>query len=163
MVESFAPNGPKGNNRVVVTGLRETNNAIKRMEDGASKLLRDAMKRVALIVVEDARKHVPRRKGKAQASIRPRGGVKGVGIAMGGASAPYMPWLDFGGTVGKGHRPGRPMSGSVYRTWLGRPAGKGRYLYPAIEENIDEVQEAFVSELNGLLSQYGMTVEGGVE
>lgn len=147
------------NNLVVVSGLRETLRGIKAMESMAPKELRDALKRVGQLVVDEARKGVPRRSGKAAGSIKARGNTKGVQIAVGGASAPYYPWLDFGGTVGPGHRPGRAYSGSVHRTYRGAPYGKGRYLYPAIEENIEEVQDAFVSELNGLLSAHGMKAE----
>lgn len=147
------------NNRVVVTGLRETTKAIKAMETEAPKVLRMAMKRVADVVIVKIRAKMPSRTGKAAHSVKPRGGVRGVGIAMGGAVAPYAPWLDFGGTTGRGHRPGQPRTGSVYRRYMGRPVGKGRYLYPTIEENIDEIQDVFVEELNGLLRQYGMKAD----
>lgn len=147
-------------NLVVVTGLRETLNGIKKLEESAPKKLRDAMKAASLVIVDDVRRKVPRRRGKAASSVRARGGVKGAQVAVGGASAPYYPWLDFGGTTGKGHRPGRAYSGSVERTYLGRPYGDGRYLYPSIADNIEDVQDAFISSLNGLLTQYGMKVEG---
>lgn len=145
--------------RVVVSGLRETLNGIKAMEAQAPKTLREAMKRVALLVVEDVRRKVPFMRGNAARSVKARGGVKGASIAVGGAQAPHYPWLDFGGTVGHGHRKGQAWSGATYRRWEGKPYGKGRYLYPAIDDNADEAQELFVDELNGLLRQYGMKAE----
>ena len=59
-----------------------------------------------------------------------------------------MPWLDFGGSVGRGHKPGAAWSGATRRTWMGRPVGEGRYVYPAIsaarEDTINQVEEAIV-------------------
>ncbi len=64
-----------------------------------------------------------------------------------------MPWLDFGGSVGRGHKPGVAWSGATRRDWMGRPVGEGRYVYPAIsgerEATIVAVEEAIVEAARG--------------
>lgn len=127
---------------VQVRGLKEVQKALKAIDKDLPKGLRTEFLVVARAVVGTAQRDVPRRTGAAASSIRPRASQTGAGIAFGGNAAPYFPWLDFGGSTGKGHRPGVKDSGSVKRDWLGNPAGEGRYVYPAIRAHEDDIVDA---------------------
>jgi hypothetical protein len=94
--------------------------------------------------------------GRAAGSVKPRAGVKGAGIAIGGAAAPYAPWLDYGGTVGKGHRPGVGGSGSVKRPFL----REGRYLYPTIVAQHDVIAAAAGDAIVKVAKAAGFVTKG---
>ncbi len=128
--------------QVQVKGLRELQAAFKSVDADIPKELRNTFKVIAQMVATAAAAKVPRRTGTAAASITPRATQRGAAIAFGGPKAPYYPWLDFGGTVGRGHKPNRPYSGSVKRQYMGRPFGSGRYIYPTIEAMDDQIKAA---------------------
>lgn len=123
---------------IEVRGLREVQSAFRQIDKDLPKELRDEFRGIAVAVAADAARRVPHRTGKAAASIRPRATQRSAGLAFGGRAAPYFPWLDFGGSTGKGHRPGVGGSGSVKRPVL----SGGRYVYPAIEDNEDAIIQA---------------------
>lgn len=124
---------------VKVTGLRELSRAMKQVDTELPKELKARFLVVARRVVGVAQQRMPQRTGRAQASVKARATVRGASIAAGGTAAPYYPWLDFGGSVGRGHRPGAAWSGAVKREWRGLPGGSGRYIYPAIAQERDEI------------------------
>lgn len=126
---------------IQVTNLREITSALRQLDDKAGERMKGEFRAIAEAVASAARDKVPHLTGAAAASIRPRGSQRGAAIAFGGNAAPYMPWLDFGGSTGKGHRPGVADSGSVKRPWLGKPGGDGRYIYPTIEEKRSELEK----------------------
>lgn len=136
-----------GEQRVVVDGLRDLNRALKAADDEAVKAMKAVLKEIAEGVASDARSRVPRRTGKAAASYKPRGGVKGAAVAFGGARAPYAPWLDFGGAVGRKRGVRRPV------------VQGGRYLYPAIGDNMEDVQEKVAKAISDITSRYGWKVD----
>ena len=129
--------------QVQIRGIRELRSAFKRVDAEIPKELRKVLKDIALSVVAGIAAKVPRVSGKAARSVRARSSQTGAAIAVGGATAPYYPWLDFGGTVGRGHRPGVPWSGSVHRDM---PVG-GRYVYPTIAEKRDDIDRAVEAAL----------------
>lgn len=108
------------------------------VQDLAHSLLEDITSDVA----RDARSHVPHRSGRAGASYRSRGVV----IEFGGADAPYVPWLEFGGRVGRKR--------SVLRAF--NP--QGRYVYPAIARNLKDVEKQ-VEDLIGQITAGFLEVE----
>jgi hypothetical protein len=134
--------------RVVVTGLRDLGKALKEAEDGAQKELALALKGIAEGVASDVRSRVPHRTGRAQASYKPRGSARGASIAFGGDKAPYVPWLEFGGRVGKGKSVKRPVIKG------------GRYLYPAITDNMQDLEQLVADAIDDITSRYGFKVEG---
>ena len=114
-----------------VTGLRELRKAMRDAEAGSQKHLQRRFKSVATLVASAIASRVTvGPTGHAAASVRPRATATSAGIVAGGPSAPYFPWLDFGGSVGRGHRPGDPWSGAVKRY---NPKG-GIWIYPTIAE-----------------------------
>lgn len=129
---------------VRVRGISELRRALKDLENGSQKALKDALLPIAEKIAGDVRGKVPKRDGTAAGSVKARSSTGGASIAAGGRAAPYYQWLDFGGSVGRGHIPGQRGSGSVYREWMGKnvqtPAG--RYMYPTIAEQWDQTGEA---------------------
>jgi len=126
-----------------VSGLKELNMAFKQLSDEiAGPGLKAAFLAIATTVAGKARQMVPSRSGTAAASIQAHGSTRGATLSFGGQAAPYMPWLDFGGSVGRGHVHGVGFSGAIKRDWMGRPAGEGRYVYPAISAERDHTAEA---------------------
>jgi hypothetical protein len=128
--------------KLEVKGINELVRAFKKVDTDIPAGLRKELLAVATDVAGAIQQDVPWRTGKAARSVRPRASQRGAGIAFGGNAAPYFPWLDFGGTTGKGHRPGARFSGSVVREWLGRPRGEGRYVYPTIRDKGDDIEKA---------------------
>lgn len=104
---------------IQITGLAAFSRNLRRMDAALAPGLRLALNEAADVVVQDARPNVPRKTGKAQASIKPKSTRTAVRVSEGGNRAPYVPWLDFGGRVGRNR--------SVKRPFL----KEGRYLYPA--------------------------------
>lgn len=103
---------------LTVDGLPEFARAISQLGSTAARGLRLALNDVADVVIETARPKVPVLSGAAAATIRPRSTRNAVRITAGGDKAPYYPWLDFGGHVGR--------HGTAARTFI----KDGRYLYP---------------------------------
>jgi hypothetical protein len=134
---------------VRVTGLREFNRAIKRLDATAPKALRLALNDVADVVVRHARPLVPRRTGRAAASLRARSTRSKVRVAAGGKRAPYYPWLDFGGRVGRRK--------ATKRAFL----KEGRYLYRSYFENQDEFVDVLADRLRGTADRAGLRVTHG--
>lgn len=127
---------------IQVRGLREVSNALRKVDREIPKGFRGAFLPIAQRVVNVVQQNVPYLTGRAARSVTARASQRAAAISFGGASAPHFPWLDFGGTVGRGHMPGQAWSGSVKRPWAGRPLGSGRYVYPAIEDQSEEILAA---------------------
>lgn len=124
--------------RLQVTGLKELQGALRRVDADLPKELRKTLNGVSQLVIDYAKPRVPSRTGRAAASLKVRSSQREARIAAGGSRAPYYPWLDFGGRVGKGRSVKRPF----YR--------EGRYIYPGLRANsakITEVMEAAVVDL----------------
>lgn len=128
--------------KVQVRGLAELRKAFRDVSKDIPKEMGRAFKAVAETVAGRARAKVPSRSGRAASSIVARGSQRGAAIAFGGTRAEYFPWLDFGGSVGRGHKPGQAWSGAIKREWMGLPNGQGRYVYPAIRQSRPEIEQA---------------------
>ena len=99
-----------------VEGLKQFQKALKAVDKNAPKGLRVALNLAAAEIIDTALPGVPRRTGRASATLKARSTQTAVRVAGGGNRAPYYPWLDFGGKVGRG--------GVVRRPYL----KDGRYL-----------------------------------
>lgn len=100
-----------------ISGLTEFRKQLRELDKELPKALRVAFNEAADGTVEAARRQVPRRTGRAAASLRTKSTQKYARASGGSARAPYYPWLDFGGSVGR--------DGSVHRPFF----KNGRYLY----------------------------------
>ena len=132
-----------------VDGLAQFSRNLKKLDSEAPKALRLALNEAADVVVSDAKPRVPRRTGKAQASIKARSTRTAVRVQEGGTRASYMPWLDFGGRVGRRR--------SVKRPFL----KDGRYLYRSYfdKRNSGEFQQVLTRALLGVAAQAGVVVD----
>lgn len=146
-------------NRIVVTGLRELREALAAMSVEASTELDALLVDLAETVARKVRTQVPHRTGRAANSYVAKATTRGASVGFGGGGkktgAPYVPWLEFGGSTGRGHVPRKANSGSVKRTWV----PKGRWLYPEIEQQVPELNDRFVGEMDTLLRKYGIEVD----
>lgn len=104
---------------IAIDGLNQFVRNLKAMDREVPKALRLAFNAAADVVVQDARPKVPSRSGKARGSVRARSTQTASRVVGGGSRAPYYPWLDFGGRVGR--------RGSIDRPFL----KYGRYIYAA--------------------------------
>lgn len=132
-----------------IEGLREFQRALKRLDAEAPKALRIAFNAAGDLVVQVARPQIPTKSGHAKMSVKARSTQTAVRVVGGGNKAPYYPWLDFGGRVGR-HR-------SVSRPFL----ADGRYIYAAYYLHRDDVQESTVQALTDAALAAGLAVDHG--
>lgn len=132
---------------IKIDGLRAFTKSLKELDAEAPKALRVAFNGAADIVVTEAKPKVPRVSGKASGSIKARSTRTAVRIAAGGNRAPWYPWLDFGGRVGKNR--------SVRRPFL----KEGRYIYKAFFANRDRVGDVTEQALIDVAKKAGLEVE----
>jgi hypothetical protein len=145
---------------VRVTGIAELSRAFRKVDAELPKELKGAFRAIAEKVIGVAQAKMPSVSGRAKGSLKPRSTAKGAAIAFGGNAAAWEPWLDFGGTTGRGHKSqaGKGIGGGAIK----RPiiAG-GRYVFPAISESHDliihEVNEAVVA----VAKKAGFETRGG--
>lgn len=136
-----------------VKGLKETRKALRTLsQDGTWKPeLRQVNKAAAEIVVTEARKRAgrggtnlaggpARLGGRGVASIRALASQTKATVAGGGASVPWYGGSDFG-------------SGGRYRQFPAKKE-KGRFIYPAIEDKMDEVLRVYTAGLDRLTGKY---------
>ena len=141
---------------VGVEGLKEFKRDLKRIDADLPKELRKRLKAISEAVVVTVRASVPRMTGAAQASLKPRAGQDWAGIsypkggkAWQGVKAPYYPWLDFGGAVGRGKGIKRDR------------VDGGRYLYPEVGKARPEIYAMGVDALADVGNEAGLTVHRG--
>jgi len=134
---------------IKIDGLRDFQRMIKDMDRDLPKALRVALNSAVDLVTDEARSKVPVRRGKAQGSIKSKSTQTSARVGAGGNQAPYYPWLDFGGRVGRKH--------SVERQFRKR----GRYLYLAYFEQRDSgaFQEALSAAIDEIAAQAGLEIE----
>lgn len=132
-----------------IEGLAEFTRHLRRLDSDLPKALRLAMNEAADLVATDARKLVPRRSGRAAASIRVASTRTAVRVRAGGPKAPYYPWLDFGGRVGR------------KKATVRRFDKEGRYLYPVYFRHKDsgQIQRVLQQSLTGVAHKAGMAVD----
>jgi hypothetical protein len=131
---------------VRVEGIQELSRALKAVSKEAQKEMRKGFKDIAESVAADIRPKVPRKTGRAAKSIKARGTNKGGSIAFGGPRALHFPWLDFGGDR-------RGNGGGI----ASRPFIKeGRYVYPTISDNLDEIKDKAEDLIDDLTRKHNL-------
>lgn len=130
-----------------IVGLRDLQRALKQADGESQKRLRLVLNKAADVVIEDASSLVPRGpSGAARASLKARSGQREAVAVGGGRKAPYYPWLDFGGRVGRKR--------SVER----RVIKEGRYLYPSWSQNRKRILELLADEIAEVAKGAGLEV-----
>lgn len=111
-----------------VEGAAELRRQLRRLDNTVlPRELKAVHRRVADLVVAEARPRVPVRSGKLRDSLRAGVQAKGATIIMGRQSVPYAGWIDFGGE--------RPH----HRPYLRR----GRIIYPALDATRGEAERLY--------------------
>jgi len=134
--------------KLYVSGIAELRRALKKVEPDLLPELRTELKAAAEVIAADARRRAPQpgrvtylsthkgtgrvryrtHTGTARDSIRVVAGGNSIYVVGGKAKVRYYGWLDFGGYNRKVGR----RTNTQYRTIIRR----GRYIYPALDANI---------------------------
>lgn len=132
-----------------VDGLAQFQRNLRRMDADLPKALRVALNQAADVVVSDAKPHVPKKTGKAAGSMKVASTRTAVRVKAGGRRAPYYPWLDFGGAVGKNK--------SIRRPFL----KDGRYIYESYfkKTKSGEFQAVLTKALLDVAAEAGVVVD----
>lgn len=129
-----------------IKGMAEFQGALKQMSAETQSRLDEVTGEAAKRVATATRRKVPSVTGAAKGSVGLRTVQGKSTVVTGGTKAPYFPWLDFGGRVGRG--------GSVVRAF--RPGG--RYLFPAQRAEYHQVMDVLNAELVMLAEDAGLEV-----
>lgn len=130
-----------------IEGLREFQAALRAVDKGLPKHLRMVLNDAAQLVVKGAQALVPKRSGRAAASIRAASSQREGRVRAGGGKAPYYPWLDWGGRVGRRNSVSRPF------------IREGRYIYPTYKSQKGAVEDALADGLIKLARSSGLDVK----
>lgn len=129
---------------VQIDGLRQIVRALRAVSSDAPKALRIAANNAADLVVVTARAGMPVRSGKARKSVKAKSTRTAARVSEGGNKAPYTPWLDYGGKVGRNNSATRPF------------IADGRYVYPAYRAKRGEFEKLLRDELHAIVSAAGL-------
>lgn len=133
---------------VEVEGLKELRRSLGQIDKSLQKNLRGRFKVIGDKVAARARDRMPRRTGRAAASVK--SGVSGnkAYVQHGKATVPYVGWLDFGGVL-------KPTG--ARRNTITRPRIQGgRYLYPAIEQMAPQTQKEALEAIEATKRELGL-------
>lgn len=130
-----------------VEGLAAVQRSLREVGPAAAKGLRLALNEAADLLIAKVTPTIPSLTGAARRSLKARSTGKAVRIAVGGRRAPYYPWLDFGGRTG----PRR----SVVRPYI----ADGRYLYPGLRANRDDIQRLIDRRIREVARDAGLDVD----
>lgn len=132
---------------VDVKGLKEFNRSLKSLDADLPKATRIALNGCSDFLIAKTLPLIPRRTGRAAKSLKAKSTRTSVRIGVGGKQAPYYPWLDFGGAVGKGRSVRRPFH------------TEGRYLYPTLRRNRDEFTKIMQGAILDVARGAGLDVD----
>lgn len=133
---------------VQVEGLRALNRSLRAMGKEQQAELKKVGLDVAEFVAQDAKGLAALLGGvaqKAAESIRPQGWTTGAGVSFGGAGYPFAAGAEFGAYRYKQFKP-----------WRGSDSDAGYFLYPAIRQDVDRIQEAYEEGLNRVIKRVGL-------
>lgn len=140
--------------RISVEGLDDLRRDLKAAGNKVEqKKLKEKLKKAAEVVASDARSRVPTGPdagGHAADTIKAGSTATSAFVVGGKATNPYYGWLDFGSRTPRGGfsngrigqtSAARARNGFRVGPWAGSGAGPkgGRFIYPAIEANSDEL------------------------
>jgi hypothetical protein len=131
---------------IKVTGLREFNRDLKKIDKDLPKVLRLANNDVAQLIVDWAKPKFPKKTGAAARTVKVASTRTEVRVREGSAKVPYVPWLDFGGRVGRAR--------SIKRAFY----SDGRYLWPGLIANREQATERLAERLMEVCRAAGVDV-----
>lgn len=133
--------------KITISGLKDFQKQLRTMDAGLPKQMRLVLNDAAQVVIDYARPRIPSKTGRARASLKARSSQRDSRVAIGGARAPWVPWLDFGG---EGKRKGRPPARPFIRD--------GRYLYQGLKVKRQDVTDIMTAGLTQLAKDAGLDV-----
>lgn len=131
-----------------VEGLADLRRDLKAISADAPKELVEASKEIASFVADDARDKAAGLGGVAARvadTVKGSGTARGGAITLGGAAHPEALGAEFGGR-------GRPTT-QQFQPHKGRT---GYFVYPAIRDNADEIESAYVEKLDDLFRRHDL-------
>jgi hypothetical protein len=131
---------------VKIEGLADFNRNLKKLNADLPKVLRLAHNDAAQIIVSWVKGKMPRDTGHAAGTVKARSTRTETRIQEGSTRYPYVPWLDFGGRVGRKR--------SIKRRFI----KEGRYLYAGLGANYDEFEQLLTEKLIEVANQAGVEV-----
>lgn len=123
-----------------VVGLKEFHKRLRETDRDLGRQLTKVNKYVAGMLADATRPALPEASGALRRSLRPGATGKTARVTMGGARAPYAPWIEFGGTIA-------PRGTPIKRERV----PSGRYLYRALAEHRDRLVDAYFDEVSAML------------
>jgi hypothetical protein len=141
--------------RIRVIGVKDLQKALRDVDKDLPKELAAGLAEASEIVLNAARPLVPRKSGEAQDSMKVRKQQRGAAIAVGGSKAPHFGFIEFGGTVGRGHVP-RSGGGAIKRPFI----TEGRSIYPSLREKRPEVEAKIDEVLKDMATKAGFETKG---
>lgn len=128
-----------------VDGLATVRAVLRETDKESLKALRQGLKDAGDIVAERARQRAPRRSGALARSIRVSARGNTISIR---SNLPYANVIHWGGSVGRGHRPGSAWSGSTNI----RPS---LFISRALDESEDRVMASVEQAMDTALTRAG--------
>lgn len=132
---------------LAVAGLADMRKGLRGIDKDLPKGVRLLLNTVAAVVVDAAKPKVASKTGAARASMKAASSQTEAKVSAGGRAAPYYPWLDFGGSVGRKKGTHRPFFKS------------GRYIFPTVAEKRDDIEAAMAKAVAQLARSNGITVD----
>lgn len=137
---------------IQIIGLREVRAKLTGLERSLPRAVRNAANDAADMVVLRAKGRVPTGPGvggHARSSIRKVGNGLEIRVVEGGPAYPYMPWLDFGGTIRKGSK--KPVRRPFFKS--------GRYIWNVYENSGTKIRDMMERALRGVAEDNGLDVD----
>jgi len=137
---------------IQIIGLRE----FRAKVDGFARSLPSSIRRssgeAADLIVKVSRARVPLGPGTgghARESIRKVADGREVRVVEGGSGYPYMPWLDFGGTIRKGSK--KPVKRAFFK--------QGRYIWNVHQTYGTRIKAIMDGALEGASHESGLDLD----
>lgn len=131
--------------QVTLEGIGEVRRALKVIDQKLPVELGHMMERAAVPVVAAARSRAPHRSGALSRSLKVTAQSSAVSIR---SALPYANVIHWGGTTGRGHRPGVGGSGSV-------TIKANRFIWDVGEARMEDFAQRLVVELDRFFGHYG--------
>jgi hypothetical protein len=128
--------------KVNVEGLAKLNKAFKQVDVELPKKLKVKFRAISENMAAEVRGKIPHQSGNAAASVKARATTRGAQLVYAGTKAPYLPWLNFGGTTGRGHQKG---GGGAIKRDIVKP---DRYVYSTVIARMPSTAEAAIRAID---------------
>lgn len=136
---------------ISVDGLPELQKALRQLDNGLEKELKQANSEVARFVASDAAAAAAALGGvaaKAAPSVKASASSGYAGVALGGPSHPFAAGAEFGG--------GRRPTTRQFQPWRGAGANAGYFLYPTIRRDAERIETEYGQAADRIIRKAGL-------